>query len=198
MKTLFNTAIAATFLAAALPAAQANAATLVVDVTGAQSFFEFGDASNTIATFNIGANSRITAVAYNVTIEAFAPSYLSEAVVAFTGSDAFGDGVFLTPGFEDAAPGVGTYADSANLVDLGLDFTVGDDGILRLEYFEDFDDGSVSPDAIWRSGTLTFTYEPTGAVVPEPATWAMMIGGFGLAGAAVRRSKRTTRVAYSA
>ena len=27
--------------------------------------------------------------------------------------------------------------------------------------------------------------------VPEPATWAMMIGGFGLAGAAARRAKRT-------
>jgi hypothetical protein len=30
------------------------------------------------------------------------------------------------------------------------------------------------------------------ARVPEPATWAMMIAGFGLAGAAVRRSRRMT------
>ena len=27
------------------------------------------------------------------------------------------------------------------------------------------------------------------AVIPEPATWAMMIGGFGMAGAAIRRRK---------
>lgn len=32
--------------------------------------------------------------------------------------------------------------------------------------------------------------------VPEPGTWAMMIGGFGLAGAALRR--RSTKVAYAA
>ena len=30
--------------------------------------------------------------------------------------------------------------------------------------------------------------------VPEPATWAMMLGGFGLLGAAARRSRRTTTV----
>jgi hypothetical protein len=34
------------------------------------------------------------------------------------------------------------------------------------------------------------------AAVPEPATWAMMIGGFGLIGAAARRRARTT-IAYA-
>ena len=35
------------------------------------------------------------------------------------------------------------------------------------------------------------TFAPT---VPEPATWAMMLGGFGLLGGAVRRSRRATTV----
>ncbi|MFD1612790.1 PEPxxWA-CTERM sorting domain-containing protein [Sphingomonas tabacisoli] len=36
---------------------------------------------------------------------------------------------------------------------------------------------------------------PTAAAVPEPATWAMMLGGFGLLGAASRRRTRMTSVA---
>ena len=34
------------------------------------------------------------------------------------------------------------------------------------------------------------------AAVPEPASWAMMIGGFGMIGAALRRSRRT-QVAFA-
>jgi len=33
--------------------------------------------------------------------------------------------------------------------------------------------------------------ESVGATAPEPATWALMIGGFGLAGMAIRRRGRT-------
>lgn len=40
---------------------------------------------------------------------------------------------------------------------------------------------------------IAFTVTPTGAV-PEPATWALMIGGFGAAGAMLRR-RRTPAVA---
>lgn len=35
------------------------------------------------------------------------------------------------------------------------------------------------------------------AAVPEPATWAMMIGGFGMVGAAMRRRKAQVRVTYA-
>jgi len=31
---------------------------------------------------------------------------------------------------------------------------------------------------------------PTPGAVPEPGTWAMFLGGFGLMGAAIRRRKR--------
>lgn len=37
----------------------------------------------------------------------------------------------------------------------------------------------------------------TGGAVPEPATWAMMIAGFGLTGAAMRRRKTRVAVTYA-
>jgi hypothetical protein len=192
MKTFIKTAIVASaFAAVALPAA-ASADTYVFNISNIESFGEFGDPSNNVFTQNIGAGSIITGVSYNVNLTAFTPSYLSELVLAFTPTDTLG-GVFLTPGFADAAPGTASYSDSADLVDLGLSFAVGADGLLRLEFFEDFDDGSVAPDGVWNSGSITFTYTPSGAgAVPEPATWAMMIGGFGMVGGAMRRRQKVS------
>lgn len=44
-----------------------------------------------------------------------------------------------------------------------------------------------------RAGSTTYNFEV--AAVPEPATWAMMLGGFGLAGAAMRR--RNSKVVFA-
>jgi len=197
MKNFARYAIAAVALTAALPAAEANAAVLVVNVAGAQGFGALGTAANTVRTYNVGAGSTITGISYNVNITARGGSYLSEAALLFSGSNANGDGVAFTPGFEDANPGTATYTGSADLVDLGLSFVVGADGLLRLEYYETFTDGLL-PDSIWNSGTLTFTYTPTATgAVPEPATWAMMLMGFGMAGYGLRRRARSVRVTYA-
>ena len=40
-------------------------------------------------------------------------------------------------------------------------------------------------------------FETTAAAVPEPASWAMMIGGFGVVGGALRRRKANTSVRYA-
>jgi hypothetical protein len=45
-------------------------------------------------------------------------------------------------------------------------------------------------------GTALSTISLTGTSVPEPASWAMMIGGFGLAGAAFRRRPAKALSAY--
>ena len=186
----------ATVAAIALPSA-ASAATLVVDVSGSESYFNFGTAGNDVDSYFIGANSHVTGVAYAVNITAFPASWLSEAGVAFTDS-AITAGVNLRPGTGVNSPGTQSFAGAADLVDLGLDFSVGTDGLLRLEYFESFDDGNVSPDAVWNSGTLTFTYDAVAGAIPEPASWALLILGFGAIGGAMRSPRRqAVRAAYA-
>jgi PEP-CTERM motif len=39
--------------------------------------------------------------------------------------------------------------------------------------------------------TFDWVNDPTGGGVPEPASWALMIGGFGMAGATLRRRRAT-------
>lgn len=172
------------------------ASPLVVNVAGIESYGDVGDSGNTVLTFNVGAFATITGIAYNVNVTAFAPSYLSEISLYF-GDTERSTGVFFSPAFSDAHPGTGTYADTANLADYGLTFQVGADGLLRLEFFDDFDDASVSPDGIWNFGTITFTTDvvdvpPAG--VPEPASILLVGAGLAMVGYRGRR-RRATRAA---
>ena len=195
MKNLVKYAVAATAMAAALPATEANAATLVVSLAGVQTFDAFGDLSNIIRTFNIGAGAHVTGVNYNVTVSTIGGSYLSEAGVAFSDLPPV-NGVLFTPGIGDDRSGTATYAGFLDLVGDDLDFFVGSNGVLRLEFYEGFDDVANAADANL-SGSLTFTYEPAASAVPEPATWGMMIAGFGIMGAAMRTRRRSTKVTYA-
>jgi len=176
----------------------AFAAPLVVNVAGAESYGEVGDAGNTVFTFNVGAGVTITGISYSVNVTAFSPSWMSEIALNFTDSDQL-DGVAFTPAFDTDAPGTGSYSDSADLVDLGLSFQVGADGLLRLEFFETFDDFD-GADGIWNSGTITFFTDavdvppPTGDV-PEPATGMLMGAGLALMGYTARRRKNVKEAA---
>ena len=176
----------------------AFAAPLVVNVAGAESYGEVGDAGNTVFNFNVGAGVTITGISYSVNVTAFSPSWMSEIALNFTDSDQV-EGVAFTPAFDTDAPGTGTYSDSANLVDLGLSFQVGADGLLRLEFFETFDDFD-GADGIWNFGTITFFTDavdvppPTGDV-PEPATGMLMGAGLALMGYTARRRKNVKEAA---
>jgi len=57
----------------------------------------------------------------------------------------------------------------------------------------DTDRGSVT---ITSAVNGTFAASVAGAV-PEPATWAMMIGGFGMVGGAVRRRRVSTKISFA-
>lgn len=150
---------------------------LTVDVAGAQSFGALGTPGNSVLTVNVGANTVIRAFSYNVTLSAFAPSWLSEIQVYFSDSSQ-NTGIILAPSADEFS-GTNTYAGSFDLVALGGDFSVLADGILRLEFYESFGDAPLNVvDGQWLAGNLSFsmTAAPV-AGVPEPATYALMAIG---------------------
>jgi hypothetical protein len=50
-----------------------------------------------------------------------------------------------------------------------------------------FHTGTFALTGLSTPGSFSLTIAPVSAAVPEPASWALMISGFGLAGAALRR-----------
>jgi hypothetical protein len=63
---------------------------------------------------------------------------------------------------------------------------------VKLDILNNYGEGTYA-ERDWNSGLSEVQF--TGNAVPEPASWALMIGGFGLAGAALRR--RGTQVRFA-
>ncbi|MUI15820.1 hypothetical protein GJV26_25670 [Massilia dura] len=169
---IFGTAQAAPVGTDYPAAQQAAMSQLMVDISGIPNYDERGAASNVIQDFHVGAGASITSLAWDVNATAYAGSYLSEMKITFT--DILGRGVTFTPGNGDDFDGTVDYAGFQDLRVLGQVFTVGADGILRLEFHDGFKDLAFDePEGMWNHGTLTFGI----AQVPEPPAIAMVLGG---------------------
>ena len=102
--------------------------------------------------------------------------------------------VTLSDGVAGACGDQNVYVGPSNDI-VGFAFTSADGGLYAINYF--FDAGTFAANGAYATndvirdhrGTLTVSgfAEPATGGVPEPATWALMIAGFGLAGASLRR-----------
>ncbi len=127
-----------------------------------------GDTSNDVLAIDVaglaglgtGNPATMTGAGWNVTVDTTgAPavvSWLSEAKIEFDENVAPGTNwIALTPGFGDDFAGVATY-DSLGIVDFpdaGVPDIVLPDGVLRIEFFEGYDDVADAIDALYTTGS---------------------------------------------
>ncbi len=85
----------------------------------------------------------------------------------------------------------GTFLDGS-----GIQFFTQAGNDIRFFYQDTVSQYRVNTFSPGSSSYVTVTTSPVAAAVPEPATWAMMIGGFGMIGFAARR-RRNMAVSFA-
>ncbi len=160
-----------------------------VSLVDVASWDTFGDSSNVVmlidmaALFGLSSGSAIdlNGIAWDVTINTVGASWLSEARMEIT-DQAISAGLGLTVGIGNDFAGTGTFTSAGvlKLQDAGLPDLILADGILRLEFWETFDDVADEIDA-FLNGTLTLQ-----SSVPAPSGVALL----GLGGLVAARRRR--------
>jgi hypothetical protein len=176
-------ATASLALAGLFGSASAQAESIVIDVTGAQSVNLFGEDGNTVWRIDIGAHAFVTSLDWDVVLAAFAPSSLGDMQISFGNSSGL-DMIDLSPDAFDGDSGSGRYTGSLDLSGWGV--RAGADGVLRVELSERYKDlarGVV--EGQWVDGSLTFGV----SAVPEPTSAALAVLGLGVVSLRLRRRR---------
>jgi MYXO-CTERM domain-containing protein len=183
--------IAVAMLAVAGLACAATAQTAVLPITADTPTWDAaGSVNNVVLTFDVaslmgfapGTPITLQTLSYNVSIETVGESWLSEARLLFR--DSASTPLFNFRPSADGRPSVGIENFSGGPLALSPALPPAalflPDGVLKIEFFESFDDLADEIDAFYRSGSVTFTG------IPTPGAAALL----GLGGLAAARRRR--------
>jgi hypothetical protein len=166
---------------------QRDETSVVLNLANVPNWDERGATSNTIYDLFVGAGARVFSLQWALSLTGYPGTYLSEMQLTF--SDTLGNGVTFTPGGGDEFDGTTNYAGFQDLRPEGHDFSLGADGILRLEFHDAYKDlGFDEPEGIWNNGTLRFGV----SAVPEPESYALAVCGLIAIGAMAKRCSKVT------
>lgn len=162
---------------------------VTLDVTGIASMDRLRSPNNVVVFLWVGPYNVVNGGGFDVYLQTVAPgSRLSDISVAVTNSafelPAFG----FSPGALESVPG-GPNHYMREVGDLPPNLPsvqVLADGLVRLEFFDGFDEAPGAPDGLWVSGTVTLQ---TAFPIPQPVSPGV-VGVFGIAGLAAMKRHR--------
>lgn len=194
-----NSMIAASAMLAIAAGANAGITTQAVtfNINGVESMDAFGDADNNVFALDLaaalglpsGTPLEMSSVAWDLRIVTNGASWRSEARMYFDDNIApDGVGLVLAPGSADQSPGDSVYSSGGllDLSDAGIPNILLPDGVLRLEFYEGFDDVADTADASYQPIAQGQNSTITIGLTPTPGATAV----FGLAGIAAMRRRR--------
>jgi len=157
----------------------AAVATITLDLSGLTSWDLLGDADNLVMIVDGGPFAEfahVIGVGWDVSIETFGGSWLSETTIAVENSDQ-SSSFFVGPGSGIDTSGTQSFSSGGliSLISEGLDFHLNEDGDFRIELFETFDDNPDEIDAEFLAGSsIQIQY----TIVPAPGAMALLgLGG---------------------
>lgn len=143
-----------------------------------------GSPNNAVVFFNIGAGNAVNGIGWDVVLTAFGASWRSEIAILVTDSANLPfTGFTLRPGAANTSPGGPTAYSSQGILKLA-NYNIPPvvalaDGLIRVEFFETYDDGVNQQDGVWNSGTIAFQLRD----VPAPGAAGLLgLAGVGLLG----------------
>jgi len=171
-----------------------------LSITGV-TFYSKSTSGSELNSGNFTVSLSTTSVAVNNLSSAFANNVGADNVLLFTGTlPALASGVLtlhFTSAF-DYDPSLGNL-----LLDIGYDGTTGFTSSTSFEAYNGNANGVFSRMHNFGTGfagyglKTGFETGPVPSPVPEPATWAMMIGGFGMVGGAMRYRRGKRAVSFA-